>query len=47
MFHGRKLMATVLWDRKGVFLLVAFMNPEATVTLEVCCEMLKQLKRVI
>jgi hypothetical protein len=25
-FHGRKLMATVLWDRKGV-LLVAFMNP--------------------
>lgn len=51
-FHGRKLMATFFsfgrgGDRKGVFLLVAFMNPGVTVTSEVYWEMLKQLNRVI
>jgi hypothetical protein len=33
-------MATVCWDRKGV--LVAFMNPGATITSEVYCEMFKE-----
>jgi Transposase. len=42
----RKLMATVLRDRRGV-LLVAFMNPRAKTTSEVCCEMLKQLTRAV
>ena len=45
-FHGRKLMATVFWDRKGV-LLVAFMNPGTTIISKVYCEILKQLRRGI
>jgi histone-lysine N-methyltransferase SETMAR len=45
-FHGRKLMATVFWDSKGV-LLVAFMNPGATIISKVHCEILKQLSRGI
>ena len=45
-FHGIKLKATVFWDRKGV-LLVALMNPEATITSKVYCEILKQLRRAI
>ena len=38
-FRGRKLMATVVWDRKGV-LLVAFLNPGATIASEVYSETL-------
>jgi hypothetical protein len=45
-FHGRKLIATVLRDRKGV-LLVAFTNPGATIISKVYCEILKQLRRGI
>jgi len=39
-------MATVFLDRKGV-LLVAFMNPGATIISRVYCEILKQLRRGI
>jgi hypothetical protein len=47
IFHGRKQMGTVFWERKGVLFLVAFMNPRAEVTLDVYCEMLKRIKRAI
>jgi hypothetical protein len=45
-FHDRKLMATVFWYRKGV-LLVAFMNPGATIISKVYFQILKQLRRGI
>jgi hypothetical protein len=37
---ARKLMATVFWDRKMV-LMVELMQQGTTITLEVCCEILK------
>jgi hypothetical protein len=42
----RKLMASVLWDRKGV-LMVEFMQQRTTATSEVNCEALKKLRRAI
>jgi hypothetical protein len=37
---ARKMMAAVLWDRKGV-LMVEFMQQGTTITSEVYCETLK------
>jgi hypothetical protein len=37
---NRKLIATLFWDRKGV-LLIEFMEPETTITLETYCKTLK------
>jgi hypothetical protein len=42
----RKLMATVFRDRKAV-LMVEFMQQGTTVTSEVYCETLKELRRII
>jgi hypothetical protein len=42
----RKLMATVLWDRKGA-LMVEFMQQGTTITSEMLCETLQQLRRAI
>jgi acyl-CoA thioesterase len=39
---AKKLMAAVLWDRKGV-LMVEFMQQGTIITLEVYCEMLKKI----
>ena len=40
------MMATVLWDRKGV-LLIEFMEPGTTITSGTYCETLKKLRRAI
>jgi hypothetical protein len=40
------MMATVLWDRKGV-LLIEFMEPGTTITSGTYCETLKKLCRAI
>jgi acyl-CoA thioesterase len=37
---GRKLMATVFWDRKGV-LMVEFMQEGTTITSQIYCTALK------
>jgi len=43
-FVWQKANGYWFWDRRGV-LLVVFMNPGATVTSEVYCETLKQVRR--
>jgi hypothetical protein len=43
---ARKLMATVFWDRKGV-LMVEFMQQGTTITSEVYCKTLNQLRTAI
>jgi histone-lysine N-methyltransferase SETMAR len=43
---ARKLMAAVLWDRKGV-LMVEFMQQGTTIISEVYCRTLKKLCRAI
>jgi transposase len=43
---ARKLMASVLWDRKGV-LILEYMQQRTTIMSEVYCETLKQLRRTI
>jgi [histone H3]-lysine36 N-dimethyltransferase SETMAR len=45
-FSGRKLMATVFWDSKGV-LLVEFMERGATINADSYVETLKNLRRAI
>lgn len=45
-FSGRKLMATVFWDHKGV-LLIEFLPRGRTITSLVYCETLKKLRRAI
>jgi len=40
------MMATVFWDHKGI-LLTEFMVPGTTITSEVCCETLNNLRRSI
>jgi hypothetical protein len=46
MLSGRKLMATVFWDRKGV-LMVEFMQQGTTIISEVYCKTQKKLRRAI
>jgi hypothetical protein len=43
---ARKLRATVFWDRKGV-LMVEFMQQGKTITSEMYCETLKNLRMAI
>jgi len=45
-FIWQKSNSYWFWDRRGV-LLEVFMNPGATVTWEVYCEIVKQLRRAI
>ena len=40
---NRKMMTTVLWDGKGIFL-TEFMAPGTTITSEVYCETLHKLR---
>jgi hypothetical protein len=40
-------MPTVFWDRKGVLLVVEFMQQGTTITSQVYCETLTKLRRVI
>jgi hypothetical protein len=44
ILSARKLVATVLWDRKGV-LIMEFMRQGATITSEVYYETLRKLRR--
>jgi hypothetical protein len=46
MLSGRNLIATVLWDRKGV-LMVEFMQQGTMIMSEVYCKTLKKLCRAI
>jgi hypothetical protein len=39
---ARKLMATVFWDRKGVVVVVDFIQQVTTINSEVHCETLKK-----
>jgi hypothetical protein len=43
---ARKLMAAVFWGRKGV-LMVEFMQQGTTITSELYCKTLKELRRAI
>ena len=45
-FNNRKVMATVFWDQKGVFLM-EFMQRGTTITADSYCETLRRLRRAI
>lgn len=43
-FSGRKLMATVFWDREHILLLVDCLDRSSTLTSERYCETFKKLQ---